>query len=569
MVILQDVLYVLGFALGTSLACHYLRIPNLIGFIIAGTIIGPFGLKLIQNVHEVEILAELGVVLLLFTIGLEFSPAHLQRLKRVALLGGSSQISLTIFLTGGLYWLFISPDSSKAAFVGSFVALSSTAIVLTLLQQGGKLETPQGQVSLGILLFQDLAIVPLILLVPFLAGKVSADLESLGLILLKGAFLLGFIYLLGRWGVSFFIDMIVRTRSRELFVLAVITFCLAIAWGTYLAGLSLSLGAFLAGFVLARSEYSYQAVANILPFRDFLSCFFFISIGMLFNPQFLLENPILIFGLAFLFFLLKSGILLAVVKILGYPLRIAFIVALSLFQIGEFSFVLAQEASKVNLLPHQEYQLLIAVSILTMLATPFLISLAERWQYPLKDRKPPLTEGELRDHIVIVGFGIIGRALRDAAKRMGIDYTIIEMNPETVKREKKAGEPIIFGDATYEYILREAQIKEAKVMALTIPDYLAGRRVVALARKINPDLYIIARTRYVAEIEPLLRLGADEVIPEELVVALEIFVKSLQAYLLPRERIQGLIQEFQKEHYSLLCPPGRQRYERPEKAARD
>ncbi len=552
--IVRDILLVLAFALGTSLAAHRLRVPNLVGFIVAGSIIGPYGLKLIHSVHEVEVLAELGVVLLLFTIGLEFSPAHLRRLRRVALLGGPAQIALTVLLAGGLFYLFVSPNPPKAILVGSMAALSSTAIVLTLLQQRGELESPHGQISLGILIFQDLAIVPLMLLIPFLAGKNSADPQALGLVALKSFLVLAMVYALGRWGAPLFIEQVARTRSRELFVLAVITFCLAVAWVTYRAGLSLSLGAFLAGFILARSEYNYQAVANILPFKDFLTCFFFISIGMLFEPASVLQTPGHILGLAGLIFLLKGFIIYFVVRALGYPSHTALLVGTNLFQIGEFSFVLAQEALKLDFLGPSEYQLMIAVTILTMLLTPLVIALAQRWPRKgaslVRERRGP------EDHLIIVGFGLIGRTLRAAAKKAGIPYVIVEMNPETVKREKVRGEPIVFGDASYESILHEAGLEKARVMAVTIPDYQAARRIVALARGLNPDLHLIVRTRYVAEILPLLRLGANEVVPEELVAAFEIFARTLRLYLLTEAEIQGLLRDLEQENYQLFCHPG-------------
>ncbi len=552
--IVQDILLVLAFALGTSLLAHRVRVPNLVGFIVAGSLIGPFGLGLIRSLHEVEVLAELGVVLLLFTIGLEFSPAHLKRLRKIALLGGPAQIGLTVLVAGGLYFFFIEENFPRAVLIGSMAALSSTAIVLTLLQQRGELESPHGQISLGLLIFQDLAIVPLMLLVPFLAGRASADPQALGLVALKSLLVLSSVYVLGRWGAPLFIEHVARTRSRELFVLAVITFCLAVAWATYKAGLSLSLGAFLAGFILARSEYNYQAVANILPFRDLLTCFFFISIGMLFEPASLLEAPWRILVLAALVFVLKGAIIYGVVRALRYPPRTALLVGASLFQIGEFSFVLAQEALRLDFLPQEAYQLMIAVTILTMLLTPLVISLAVRWEGRGKERKTELKGPG--DHLIIVGLGLIGRTLRAAAKKAGIPYVIIEMNPETVKREKKKGEPIVFGDATYEFILHEAGIERARVMAVTIPDPQAVRRIVALARRLQPELYLIVRTRYVAEILPLQRLGANEVVPEELVAAFEIFARTLRLYLLTEIEIQGLLRELEKEHYHLFCHPG-------------
>ncbi|OAG28685.1 cation:proton antiporter [Thermodesulfatator autotrophicus] len=550
MVLLNDVIVLLGSAFVASLIGNRFKIPNIISFIIAGALIGPYGLHLIKAEEAVHFLAELGVVLLLFTIGLEFSPAHLARLRKIALLGGSLQIFLTALITGFLGFLIFKLSPSVSFFLGAYLALSSTAIVLSLLQEKGELDTPYGRASLGILLFQDMAIVPLMLLVPFLAGELKADLGLL-FITVKTIVLFGGAYVLSRWVLGFFMDFVARTRSRELFLLATLTFCLLVAWLANLAGLSLSLGAFLAGFILARSPYSHQATANILPFKDLLICIFFVSVGMFFDVRLFAKYLPLILGGTVAIFFIKSCVIFGILRyILRYPVHIAFLVGVSLFQIGEFSFVLAQEALKYELIKLDTFQLLSSVSILTMLLTPLVISFAKhRLPKAVDETACPLVPA---NHMIIVGLGVAGMALRTAAKKVGIPYVIIEMNPETVRREKAAGEPIIFGDATYEYILRQAGLEKAKVLAITIPDCKSARVIVGLAKHIKPDIYILVRTRYAAEMKSFLELGADEVIPEELVVALSMFARVMRLYLVPEEEIQQHLEEFARKHYALF-----------------
>ncbi len=550
MELFSEVIVILGAALGSSLLAFYLRIPNIVGFIVAGALIGPFGLNLIKATEEVHFFAELGVILLLFAIGLEFSPAHLSRLRRIALLGGGLQILLTMGFVGLLAIFFLKTPPNLSLFLGAYIALSSTAIVLTLLQNRGELETPHGRVSLGILLFQDLAIVPLMLLIPFLAGKLRPD-EGLFLIGLKSTFLLGGAYVLSRWVLGYFMDFVARTKNRELFLLATLAFCLSVAWAAYLAGLSLSLGAFLAGFVLARSPYSHQAIANILPFKDLLICIFFVSVGMFFDVRFFIENIPLILGAATLVFFVKSGVIFAVLRfVLKYPLHVALLVGVSLFQIGEFSFVLAKEALSYGLITEAQFQFLSSLSVLTMLLTPAALALSRK-RLPQKSDEAacPLVP---ENHLIIVGFGVTGRALRTAARRVGIPYVIIEMNPETVRKEKAKGEPIVFGDATYDYILRQAGLEKARVLAITIPDSKAARVIVGTAKNIRRDVYTLVRTRFVAEMPELLALGADEVVPEELVVALSMFARMLRIYLVPEEQIQHYLEEFTRKHYAFL-----------------
>ena len=553
MTLLSDVVVILGSAFVSSLLAQRLRIPNIIGFIIAGALIGPYAFHLIEAGEEVHFFAELGVILLLFAIGLEFSPAHLARLRRIALLGGSLQILLTMLLVSLAAYGAFKLSFPVSIFVGAYVALSSTAIVLTLLQERGELETPHGRASLGILLFQDLAVVPLILLVPLLAGELRLD-EGLWLVAAKSGLLLGGAYVLGRWVLGFFMDFVARTRNRELFLLATLTFCFSVALAAYLAGLSLSLGAFLAGFILARSPYHHQIAANILPFKDLLICVFFVSVGMLFDVRFFLQNFLFIVGASLLVFCLKSGLIFSLLRfLLGYPVHVAFLVGVSLFQVGEFSFVLAKEALARQLITASHFQLLSSVSIFTMLLTPLVIEPARR-KLPRKvdEKACPLVP---ENHFIIVGLGVTGQALRTAAKKVGIPYVIIEMNPETVRREKAKGEPIVFGDATFDYILRQAGLEKARALAITIPDSKAARAIVNVAKGIKPDLYILARTKFVAEMPLLLKLGADEVVPDELVTALSMFARMLRLYMVPEEEIQRYLEEFTRRHYQLFVPP--------------
>jgi CPA2 family monovalent cation:H+ antiporter-2 len=570
MEILFDLLIVYVLALVVIFVCHRLGIPPLVGFILTGVLAGPQVIGLIRAVHEVETLAEIGVILLLFTIGIEFSFANLLHTRRSVLIGGPIQVGLTCLGSFVLAWRS-GLGMNESVFIGFLMSLSSTAIVLKILQSRAEVETPHGSTSLGVLIFQDIIIVPMMLFIPFLAGAGGDEVgqKFFGL-LLQGFLVVGVVVVSAKWVVPQVLYQITRTRDREIFLLAVLVLCFVVAWGTAKAGLSLALGAFLAGLILSETEYSHQALGSILPFRDIFSSIFFISIGMLLNVEFLFQKPGTIILVTALVLAAKALIAGGAAIMLGFPLRTGILVGLTLCQVGEFSFVLAKAGVSQNLLSGDNYQLFLDVSVLTMALTPFIMASAPRLaekmsRLPLPSRlqsgsllrQPPHEAGK-RDHLLIVGFGVTGRNLARAAQAGGIPYVIIEMNPETVRAERQKGEPIYFGDATNPEVLQHAHLREARIVVVAINDPAATRRVTELIRKTNPTLYLIVRTRYLAELSALYQLGADEVIPEEFETSVEIFTRVLRKYLLPKDEIERFVQEVRAEGYRMLRTPPRE-----------
>jgi len=537
-----------------------------VGFLFTGILAGPHGLGLISGVHQVEIFAEIGVVLLLFTIGIEFSLKNLLLIKKAVFLGGSLQVLLTIIaaflLTRSLHLSVV-----ESIFVGFVVSLSSTAIVLKILQERAEVESPHGRTALAILIFQDLAVVPMMLIVPFLAGKAGQGEESLFLLLAKGVGIIIITAVSAKWLVPQGLYQIARTRSRELFLLSVLVICFAVAWLTHSLGLSLALGAFLAGLIISESEYSQHTLGNIIPFRDVFTSLFFVSIGMLLNLGFLVNQPEQVALIAVIIIVLKSLIICLTVAVLGLPLRTAIIVGLSLCQVGEFSFILAKTGLDHGLLTSDFYQLFLAVSVLTMGATPFIMTSAHQiagvaLRLPLPGklktgfsplpRAPGSSHKEYRDHLIIIGFGLNGQNVVHAAKTAGVSYIIVDMNPETVRKKRAEGEPIFYGDATQEAVLDHAGVMNARVMVVVISDPVATRQITAASRRLNPKLYIIARTRFFQEMVPLSELGANEVIPEEFETSVEIFVRVLGRYLIPRDEIQRFVDEARAGGYKMF-----------------
>jgi CPA2 family monovalent cation:H+ antiporter-2 len=545
-------------------------VPTIVGFLLTGIIAGPHGLGLIKAVHEVETLAEIGVVLLLFTIGIEFSLKSLVRVRRSVLLGGSLQVLLTIIVALVIARLF-GQSFGESVFIGFLVSLSSTAIVLKLLQERAEVDSPHGRTSLAILIFQDVIVVPMMLLTPLLGGATGNVGKSLLFLLAKGIGVIVVVLISAHWIVPRLLYQIARTRSRELFILSIVVMCFAVAWLTSSIGLSLALGAFLAGLIISESEYSHQALSNILPFRDVFTSFFFISIGMLLDLGFVFKHPLLIslIALGVLFVKTITGSFAS--ALLGFPLRTTILVGLILSQVGEFSFILSRTGLEYNLLDGNIYQTFLSVSVLTMAAAPFIVDLAPLIadsisQLPLPERiksglypSPGINIADkkesLKDHLIIIGFGVNGRNVARAAKVAGIPYLIIEMNPDTVRSEQEKGELIYYGDAVQEAVLERAGINDARVLVVAISDPAATRQVTAIARRLNPKVYVIARTRFVQEVKPLYELGANEVIPEEFETSVEIFTRVLTKYLIPRNDIEKFIAEVRSDGYEMFRSP--------------
>ncbi|MBU4276210.1 MAG: cation:proton antiporter [Proteobacteria bacterium] len=559
--LLRDMVIIYALAAVVVGIFHRIKVPPVVGFLLTGVMAGPYGFGLVSSVHQVEVLAEIGIILLLFTIGLEFSAAQLKQMRLPALVGGGLQVLMTGAAgAGGALLLGIAPG--QAVFWGFILALSSTAIVLKLLQEKAALDSPQGRTVLGILIFQDVAAVLMLLAIPFLAaaGGGSAATSQVGWgLLFKGLAAVALLLVGARWVFPWFMGRMAATRNRELFIIAVVVVLLAVIWLTAWAGLSLALGAFLAGLILAGSRYSHQAVGSFMPMRDLFTSLFFVSIGMLLDIRFLLAHPGWVaLGVSAVLVgktLLAGGAVLA----LAQPLRVALGVGLMLSQVGEFSFVLAKAGNAAGMLNPQSYQLMLTVAVLTMALTPpaawlggKLASRTEQIALPAPPGCPVPSTHDLVGHVIVVGYGINGQNVTRAARAAGIPYVVVEMNPTTVRREAAKGEPIIFGDALNQAVLEHAGVLTARVMVVTIADPVATRHIVATVKDVNPALHLIARTRFLQEMAELYKLGADEVIPEEYETSVEIFARVLRRFLVPQAEIERLVAGLRAEGYEML-----------------
>ncbi|MEN6388942.1 MAG: cation:proton antiporter [Syntrophomonas sp.] len=561
--LLNDIVLIFGLAIAVIYLCQKLKIPSMVGLLITGVLAGPHGLALVKDVATVDALAELGIILLLFTIGMEFSLQKLVQIRKSVFLGGALQVLVTTLAT---MFIVIKTGYSweVGVFIGFLVSLSSTAIVLKLLQDRSEIDTPYGRNTLGILIFQDIVIIPMILLAPILAKTSGTAAGPVWVLLLKVVLVLGFLFVSSRWVAPYLLYKIARQQNRELFLISIITMGLAVAWLTSSIGLSISLGAFLAGLIISESEYSHQALGNILPFRDVFTSIFFVSVGMLFNMGTFLHNPAAFTGAALGVLIAKALLAGLVVLALGFPLRTAVLAGIALSQVGEFSFILSRVGLQYQLLSDSFYQMFIIVSVLTMAITPFSITFAPRvarvmLKLPLparlksgiKDTQETEVQ-QLNDHLVIIGFGVNGKNLALAASASGIPYLVIEMNPDIVRKERQNDEPIFFGDATHREVLDQVNLNGARVVVVAISDPAATIRVTDLIHKIYPSVHIIVRTRYIQEIHPLYTVGANEVIPEEFETSVEIFSLVLKKYMVPKVDIERFIAEIRADGYEML-----------------
>ncbi|MDE3241255.1 MAG: cation:proton antiporter [Nitrospirota bacterium] len=565
--VLSELLLIFAVSIAVVFLFHHLRLPSIAGFLVAGALIGPYGLNLVSDLQQVNVLAEIGVVLLLFTIGLEFSAAHLKAARRLLLVGGPLQVVGVLVLGAIAGWVAGVP-MAETIFWGCLFSLSSTAIVLKALAERGESDTLYGRATIGILIFQDLAMVPMMLLVPLLASGTQVDAGVVVRNVVQSAVSVSAI-MAGAWFlVPRLLEQIVRSRNRELFLLTIIVLCLGIAWLTSRSGLSLALGAFIAGLVISESEYSHQALAEVLPFRDSFNSLFFISVGMLMDVRVLVEYPGLVLALVAAVILGKFVTGAGPVLAMGYPPRVALLTGVALAQVGEFSFILAQAGQQVGLLAREQYEVFLAVSVLTMAVTPFLIQLApkvarraeavqrlRRW-FPERTTAHQ-TQAESRgprakDHVVIVGYGLNGQNLARVLQQTEIPYVVLDLDGETVRRESKHGVPIYYGDGTNPSVLHHMRIEQARVLVLAISDPFAARRAVQIAKGLNPSVHVVVRTRYLRELEELHELGADEVVPEEFETSIEIFTLVLRTYKLPQEFILHKAEQVRREGYALL-----------------
>lgn len=554
----------LGAAILVLLVSHRLRLPVLVGFLLTGMLIGPSGLALISDVGSVELSAEIGVVFLLFTIGLELSLVQLRELSRAFWVGGSIQTFGTIALVVGVALVAGFPLTT-ALVLGLIAAPSSTAVVLKLYRDRRELEAPQGRAALGVLLFQDVLLVPMLVVLPLLAAR-GGKLGDHALRLLVAAVLGAVAFVVARRLLPRMLDRVARTRAREVFLFGALFACLGLAYLTEKLGFSLALGAFVAGLLAAESDYRSQVIADVEPFRDLFASLFFVSIGMLVDLPAALRRLPEIVALVVLLMAVKVLTTFLAVRAVGYPARIVAQVSLGLAQIGEFSFVVAAAARALDLIDGETHGVVIAAAVITLMITPAGVALApavarrlpERLRLWIDRRASQSTEGrakELADHVVIVGFGTCGRTLARVLSEAHVRYRVIEANADLVARAARAGEPILFGDATRAEIQRAAGFPSARMAVFAISDPDATRRALTIARAESPRLHLLVRTRLVAEIEHLRAAGADEVIAEEFESSIEIFTRVLAAFHVPRNVVRAQTRILRGEDYQMLRSP--------------
>lgn len=566
--LIVDLVSVLAVAACGGLLASLLRQPVLLGYLIGGMVVGPAGLGLIKEVVQVETLAQFGVAFLLFALGVEFSFAELKKVKAIALGGGGLQIALTILVTVVVCGVTGAWGSlpAKGVFLGSILSLSSTAVVLKCLMERNETETPHGQVMLGILVVQDLALGLMLAVLPAL----HEPPEVLGVAVLAalvriGLFAAGAVAA-GIWLIPRLLRMLARTESRELFLLGVVTLCLGIALLTEYLGLSIEMGAFVAGLMISEVEYADQTLTYVEPLRDIFASLFFAAIGMLIDPVFLWNNLELILGLVALVFVGKFLIITPLVKLFRYPLKTALIAGLGLAQIGEFSFVLASEGQALGLVSRQIYLLILGTTAVTLILTPFVLRLvpflfnfAESmpWLQPYLEEDQPRDVSEdlpLKDHVVVCGYGRVGRNLVKLLQQHDLPLVVIDQSESRIQQLREADIPYVYGNCVSLHVLETAGVNHAKGMAIALPDPMSTRLCLKRALEICPELDLVVRATQDKNIELLYQLGAREVVQPEFEASLEMATYLLAGLGLSKVEIQRDMQQIRNDHYLALRP---------------
>jgi len=549
-VLFADVIVLLAVATAGLVVGRALGLPAIVAYLVAGVLVGPGGLGLVSHSAAISELAELGVALLLFGVGIEFSLERLRRILPRMIASGALQVAGTVAATALAFRALALPWPA-ALFTGFLVSLSSTAIVFKLYDEEGVLDAPQGLAAAGILLFQDLAMVPMMLLVPVLARAGAGAAGAAATALLEGAAALVAVLVLARAVLPRVLELVARTRTPELFPLAALVVAFGTALGAARLGLSLPIGAFLAGLALSGSLYAHQVFAELLPLRDAFVAIFFTSIGMLVEPAAVAAAPALLAGM--LGAVVAKGLLVAaIVGLLWRSGRLAILAGLGLAQLGEFSFVLARQAGAAGVITRELEQAFLGAAVVTMAATPFLMRLAHRLALvgaatPGADAAP-----ELRDHVLVIGFGVTGQAVARVLGETGIPFVAVDMVADLVQAGRRDGLPVRFGDASRRAVLEEMGAERARAAVVAVGDPGATRRIVALLRQTNATARILVRVRRVSEIEELERLGANEAIPSEFETSIELFVRLLTHLGVPRHVVRVQESLIRLDHYHAL-----------------
>lgn len=556
-----DITLVLGSSAIGGFLVHRLRQPVLLGYLVAGLIIGPFGLGQITQIEEIKSLAEIGVAFLLFALGVEFSLAELKRVKDIAIRGSLLQIGLTIALVGLLTTILGWVQTPvEGIFVGAVLSLSSTAVVLKILTERGEVNTIHGQVMLAILIAQDLALGLMLAVLPALNQPDNLFLALVIAVLKAVLFFTGAIAA-GYWVIPRLMTLAAKTENSELFLLTVIALCLGIALVTASLGLSIEMGAFVAGLTISEIDYADQALAKMIPLRDTFASLFFASIGMLINPVTLWQNLGVIIGLVALVMIGKAGIILPIIWKFGYSFKTAVISSLGLNQIGEFSFVLAALGERLGLINQEQYDLLIGTTAITLVLTPISMKLAPEIAQRLaatpiiaellkqRQNKGVSSRQTICDHVVVAGYGRVGQVLVRVLLDRNYTVLVIENSEAAVRSLRQAKIPYIFGDADSELVLEKAHLDKAKAIAIALPDPSSTRILLKLAIKINSHIDIVVRSHSDKEIDLLTQLGAVEVVQPEFEAALEMGRQILSTLGEDEQKTVNVIQEIRTDRY--------------------
>jgi monovalent cation:H+ antiporter-2, CPA2 family len=560
----RDLIIVLATAIAGGMLARLLRLPVILGYLAGGIIVGPFGFSWVHDSTTINTLANVGVVLLLFAIGLEFSLKELLKLRKISILGGIAQIILTAVVCFGLGRL-LHISLTGSIFFGFILSLSSTMVVLKLLMDRGEIDSIHGRIMLGILLVQDISVVPMIVAIQAVGGDGGGLLSSIGIAMTKAVGFIALMVTLGYWGMPWFLKRVAALRSREIFLLTVVTICLAAAFGTYYFGLSAAFGAFAAGLLISQSAYARQAFADILPLRDTFAALFFVSLGLLISRDYIFKHPgmliTIVIGIIFIKFLIGSGI----TRLFGYSHKTVLMVGTGLVNVGEFGFILAMMGQQNHIFSPDinntdVYNLIVSSAILTMFLTPFGMSLNSYLYRRLSQTKmfarqlinstnpgENVSELSLSRHVVICGYGMVGRRVAEVLQKQKFSYLVIELDPTLISELNARGIPCIYGDASNPEILSHAYLDKARVLVCTIPDYVATELTARNAFKLNPKLDIVARVHRDIDVNSLKSMGVTELVLPLFEGSLEIIRHTLHRFGMNNTEIQYILNNMRRE----------------------
>ena len=537
-----------------------LHLPAILAYLVAGMLVGEHGFALAQDQVDYDHFAELGIVFLLFTLGLEFSLPKLMAMRHLVLAVGSLQvgISLVFFM---VIALFFGQTFASALIIGGILALSSTAIVIRQLSETGAMKRKSGQLSVAILLFQDVAVVPLLIIIPMFAQESDTSMAvELLIALVKGVFVVAILLFAGKWLLPRLFNLVAQVRTDELFVLTTLLVTLVASSLTQWFGLSMALGAFLAGMMLGESQYKHQLEADIRPYRDILLGLFFVTVGMKLDIGIVYSSPLVIVGLMVSFMLVKIIVIAFLAIRAGEASKDAWASGIMLAQMGEFGFVLIALANQVELLPVETASILLGAGVLSMAITPYMIDNARKWSLLLSKEAPIETEHlaelpentDLSDHVIICGFGRIGQTVSRFLKQESIKFVAIDIDPLRTTKAREAGENILFGSSRQTELLKAAHLSQAKLVVIAFGDDKQSLDVVQKVRSLSSDVPILVRTRNDDQLDALQEAGANQVVPESLEGSLMLVSQVLSLTGVPFSRIMRRVQKERKDHYSHL-----------------